>query len=66
MASAGLKFMRRTTNTHGKITERMKIFYQNLKIKSIVQKIQNYINKWVKHIRRTDKDGLPHLIISTM
>jgi len=52
MVSAGLKFMRRKINAHGKFTERMKIFYQNLKLKLIVQKIQNHRNKWVQHGQR--------------
>ena len=32
-----------------------------LKINSVVKKIQNYINKWTQHIRRMDMDRLPHL-----
>jgi len=64
MAPAGLKFMRRMTNTHCKITERMKIFDQNLKLSHLYRKykITEILRKWV-HVRRMDGDGLPHLIM---
>jgi len=38
MASAGMKFMRRMTQTHGEITERMEIFHQNLKLSQFYRK----------------------------
>jgi hypothetical protein len=34
------------------------------KINTVVKKIQNYRNKCVQHVRRMDRDRLPHLIIT--
>jgi hypothetical protein len=54
-ASAGLKFMRRMTNTHGKFTERMKIFYENLKLSQLYRKYKiteisgyNMFDEWTE------------------
>ena len=34
-----------------------------LKINPVVQKIQNYRNKLIQHVRRIERDRLPHLIM---
>jgi hypothetical protein len=34
-----------------------------LKNNPVVNKIQNNRNKWMKHVRRMDRDRLPHLIM---
>jgi hypothetical protein len=33
------------------------------KTNPVVKKIQSYGNKWIKHVRRMDRDRLPHLIV---
>ena len=48
-------------NACGKIREPMKIYYQHLKMKSAVKKIQNYGDKWIQHVWQMDR--LQHLII---
>jgi len=52
-------------NTHGKITKPMKIYYKNLKINPIVEKIQNYTHKWIQGVRQMDRDILSHLLWNT-
>ena len=34
-----------------------------LKINTVVKKIQNYRNEWVQHVWQLDGDRLPHLIM---
>ena len=41
----------------------MKIYYQKFKNNAVMKKIQNYGNKWVKHVRRMDGDRLPRLTV---
>ena len=36
---------------------------EELKINPVVKQIQNYINKWIQHFRRMDRDRLPHLVM---
>jgi hypothetical protein len=43
--------MRRGQNTNGRITKPVKIFLLNLKLTQFEEKIKNYLNKWVKHVR---------------
>jgi len=34
-----------------------------IQINAVVKKTQDYGNKWVKHVRRMDRDRLPRLIV---
>ena len=40
-----------------------KYVLHKLKINPAVKKIQNYRNKWIRHVRRRDRDRLTHLIV---
>jgi len=37
--------------------------FLELKINPVVTKIQNYRNELLRHVRRMDRDRLPHLIM---
>jgi hypothetical protein len=40
----------------------MKKFYQNLKLNPVINRIRNYINKWIQHVPRMDRDRLSQLL----
>ena len=61
--SAELKFMRTTTKYTRKNYKTNEAILSELKINSVVKKIQNYINKWVQGVLRMDTDRRPHLIM---
>jgi hypothetical protein len=58
-----MKFMRRTakyTWTNYKTNEDI---ISELKMNHVLNKSQNYIQKWIKYVRLMDKNTLPHLIM---
>jgi len=61
--SAAMKFMRRTVKYTRQNYETNEDILSEIKINSVLKKIQNYRNKWIKHVRRMDRDRLPHLIM---
>jgi hypothetical protein len=59
--SADVKFMRRTTKNTWQDFETNEDILSELIINPVVKKIQNCRNKWIQHVRRMDRDRLPHL-----
>ena len=44
----------------------MKIFYQNLELNPVVQRIQSYINKWIQLVRRNGQTTALYCEMSTV
>ena len=53
-----MEFMGRTAKYTWQDYKTNKDSLSEFKINSIVQKIQNYRNKWIQHVRRMDRDRL--------
>ena len=58
-----MKFMRRKLKYTCQDYKTNEDILSELKNNPVVNKIQNYRNKWIKHVRRMDRDRLPHLIM---
>jgi hypothetical protein len=56
-----MKFMRREAKYTGQDYKANEDILSELKINPVVKKIQNYINKWIQHVRRMDRDRLSQL-----
>ena len=58
-----MKFMTRTAKYTWKDYKTNEDILSEIKNNPAVNKIRNYRNKWIKHVRRMDGDRLPHLIM---
>jgi hypothetical protein len=61
ITSAEMKFMRRAAKYTWQDFKTNEDILSELIINPIVKKIQNFRNKWIQHVRRMDRDRLPHL-----
>ena len=61
--SAEMKFMRNTAKYTSQDYKANEDTLSEPKFSPVVKKIQNYGNKWIKHIRQMDRDRLPYLIM---
>jgi len=57
-----MKFMRKTAKYRWKDCKANEDTSSELEINPVVNKIQNYRNEWIQHVRRMDRGRLPHLI----
>jgi hypothetical protein len=57
-----MKFLRRTSKYTWQDYKTMEDMLSELKANPFVKKIPSHRNKWIKDIRRMDRDRLPHLI----
>jgi ribosomal protein S17E len=57
-----MKFMRREAKRTGQDYKTNEDILSELKINHFVKKIQNYINKYLQHIRRMDRGRLSQLL----
>jgi hypothetical protein len=58
-----MKFMRKTAKYTWQDHKRNQDITEELKIQQVTEKINNYKNKWIQHVRRMDRAGLPHVIL---
>jgi hypothetical protein len=63
ITSAEVKFMRRRAKYTWQGYKTNEDILSAVTINPVVNKIQNYRNQWIHHIRRTDRDRLPHIIV---
>jgi len=56
--SAELEFMGRTAKYTWQDYKTNKDILSEFQINPVVKKIQNYLNKWIKHVRRLNRDRL--------
>lgn len=57
-----MKFFRRTSQYTRQDYKTKEVMLAEIKANPVVKKIPSYRNKWIKDIRRMDRDRLPHLI----
>jgi len=55
--------MRKGAKYTGKYYKINEEILSDFKINPVINKIRNYINKWIQHVQRTDRDRLPHLVM---
>jgi hypothetical protein len=50
-----MEFMRKRATYTGQSYKANEEILSDLKINPVIKKIRNYINKWIQHVRRTDR-----------
>jgi hypothetical protein len=63
ITAAEMKFMRKTAKYTWQDHRRDQDVTEELQIRPVVEKINNYKNKWIQHVRRMDRAGLLHAIL---
>ena len=63
ITSAEMKFMRRTAKYTWQDFKTNENILSELIINQSVKKIRNCRNEWIEHVRRMDRDRLPHLVM---
>jgi hypothetical protein len=63
ITKAEMKFMRKTAKYTWQDHKRNQDITEELKIQPLMEKINNYKNKWIRHFRRMDRAGLPRGIL---
>jgi hypothetical protein len=58
-----MKFMRKTAKYTWQDHKRNQDIAEELQIQPVMEKINNYKNKWIQHVRRMDRARLPHAIL---
>jgi hypothetical protein len=58
-----MKFMRTTAKYTWQDHKRNQDITEELKMQPVMEKINNYKNKWIQHVRRMDMAGLPHAVL---
>jgi ribosomal protein S17E len=59
----GIKFLRREAKHTGQDYKTNEETLSELKINPVMKEIRNYINKWIQHVLRMNRDRLPQLIM---
>jgi hypothetical protein len=63
ITAAEMKFMRKTAKYTWQDHKRNQDITEELKIQQVMEKINNYKNKWIQHVRRMDRARLPRGIL---
>jgi hypothetical protein len=63
ITAAEMKFMRKTAKYTWQDHKRNQDITEELKIQPVMEKINNYKNKWIQHVRRMDRARLPRGIL---
>jgi hypothetical protein len=63
VTAAEMKFMRETAKYTWQDHKRNQDITEELKIQQVLEKINNYKNKWIQHVRRMDRVRLPHAVL---
>jgi hypothetical protein len=58
-----MKFMMKTAKYTWLDYKRNQDITEELKMQPVMEKINNYKNKWIQHVRRMDRARLPHAIL---
>jgi hypothetical protein len=58
ITAAEIEFMRKTAKYTWQDHKRNQDITEELEIRSVMEKINNYKNKWIQHVRRMDRAGL--------
>jgi hypothetical protein len=63
ITAAEMKFMSKTAKYTWQDHKRNQDITEELKIQPVMEKINNYKNKWIQHVRRMDRARLPRAIL---
>jgi hypothetical protein len=58
-----MKFMRKTAKYTWQDYKRNQDIAEELILQPVMEKINNYNDKWIQHVRRMDRARLPHAIL---